>query len=328
MAAISKIINDNNFVKIWCLGFENLHLKMEAFNAAGSIKMKTAISMVDDLESRGVIGHDTVLIESSSGSLGVALSIICAERGYRFTCVVDPNSSPSNIKIMKALGASVVCVDRRDANGGFLGTRIEYIQYSISSNPNYIWFNQSANPQNPDAHYRGTAKAISDSFEAIDYLFVGAGTTGTLMGCVKYFSQHRPATKIIAVDTVGSVTFGGNSGPRHIPGLGTSRRPEIFAPDDIYAFEMVAEIDTISMCRYLARSNGILAGGSTGTVLAGVLAWRTRISAGATVVAISPDMGERYLDTVYDDEWVTSRFGKVPSPPDIFPANSVCGALT
>ncbi|OLL30998.1 2,3-diaminopropionate biosynthesis protein SbnA [Burkholderia sp. SRS-W-2-2016] len=312
MTAISRIVNDRNFVKVEHLGFDALYMKLEAFNAAGSIKMKTALGMVDDLETQGRIGPQTVLIESSSGSLGVALSVICAERGYRFVCVVDPNASPSNVKVMKALGAEVVVVDRRDANGGFLGTRIAYIHDAISRNANYLWLNQYANPQNPRAHFHATAPAIAEAFESIDYLFVGAGTTGTLMGCVEYFTQYRPATKIIAVDAVGSVTFGGNSGPRHIPGLGTSRRPEIFCADGIHALEMVREIDTIAMCRFLARSNGILAGGSTGTVLAGVIAWQDRIPADAVVVAISPDMGERYLDTVYDDEWVASRFGAIP----------------
>ncbi|PLZ02450.1 2,3-diaminopropionate biosynthesis protein SbnA [Burkholderia sp. WAC0059] len=315
VAAISNILNDHNFVKIEHFGFDALFMKLEAFNAAGSIKMKTALGMIEDLEARGRIGQRTMLIESSSGSLGVALSIICAERGYRFTCVVDPNASPSNVKVMKALGTEVVTVDQRDANGGFLGTRIAYIHDAVSQDCNYLWLNQYANPQNPRAHYRATARAIAESFEAIDYLFVGAGTTGTLMGCVQYFAQYRPDTRIIAVDAVGSVTFGGSPGPRHIPGLGTSRRPEIFSPEGIHAFEMVPEVDTIAMCRFLARSNGILAGGSTGTVLAGVKAWQERIPADAVIVLISPDLGERYLDTVYDDDWVIGRFGAIPQWP-------------
>ena len=132
------------------------------------------------------------------------------------------------------------------------------------------------------------------------------------MGCRQFFGEHSPTTKIIAVDSVGSVTFGFPPGPRHIPGLGTSRTPEVFSPDGIHAFEMIPEIDTIAMCRYLARSNGFLAGGSTGTVLAAILKWRTRIPANATVVTISPDLGERYLDTVYCDAWVAKHFGSIP----------------
>jgi N-(2-amino-2-carboxyethyl)-L-glutamate synthase len=310
---ISDIINDRNFVRLKGIGPKNLHLKIEALNPAGSIKMKTALGMVRDLEARGRIGAATRLIESSSGSLGVALSIVCAERGYHFTCVVDPNTSLQNIKMMEALGTDVVVVERRDANGGFLGTRIAFIKDLLARDACFLWLNQYANPENPRAHARTTALSIFENFDRVDYLFVGAGTTGTLMGCLQFFGEHSPDTKIIAVDSIGSVTFGYAPSKRHIPGLGTSRRPEIFSPTGIHALEMVAEADTVAMCRYLARSNGILAGGSTGTVLSAVHAWRDRLPADATVVAISPDLGERYLDTVYDDAWVRERFGRIPT---------------
>jgi cysteine synthase A len=307
-------------------------MKIEALNAAGSIKLKTALSMVRDFEARGRIGADTRLIESSSGSLGVALSIVCAERGYRFTCVVDPNTSPQNIKTMQALGADVVVVDQRDENGGFLATRIAYIKALVARDGRYLWLNQYANPENPRAHARTTARSIFEHFDQVDYLFVGAGTTGTLMGCVQFFREHSPSTKIIAVDSIGSVTFGHPAGKRHIPGLGTSHRPDIFSPVGIHALEMVAETATVAMCRFLARSNGILAGGSTGTVLSGVLQWRDRIPLDATVVTISPDLGERYLDTIYDQAWVEQRFGEIAPlvvPPRAAPSDQfACPAIT
>lgn len=313
MKSISDVINDDNFIQLRGFeGLDQLHVKIEALNPAGSIKMKVAVGMINDLEARGRILPSTMLIESSSGSLGVALSMICAERGYRFTCVVDPNTSEHNIKMMKVLGTEVVVVRAHDANGGFLGTRIAYINEAVAHDPNYLWLNQYANPENPNTHARTTARSIAFAFDHIDYLFVGAGTTGTLMGCVSYFKRYRPRTRIIAVDSVGSVTFGLPAGKRYIPGLGTSRRPEIYTPEGIHAFEMVEESEAVAMCRYLARSNGLLAGGSTGTVLSGVHRWRERIATGAVVVAISPDLGERYLDTVYDDTWVRERFGDKP----------------
>lgn len=317
---VSSILNDSNFIRINGLGYRNLYLKLEALNPAGSVKMKAALGMINDLERRGCITPDTVLIESSSGSLGVALAMICAERGYRFVCVMDPNSSEHNVKTVRALGAHVEVVTQRDENGGFLGTRIAYINQLVAQDKRYVWLNQYANPENPGAHARLTARSIANAFEHIDYLFIGAGTTGTLMGCVQYFSQHRPKTKIVAVDSIGSVTFGHPAGKRYIPGLGTSRRPEIFSPDNIHAFEMTAEADAVRMCRYIAKTNGLLAGGSTGTVLAGVSQWQSRIPADATIVAISPDLGERYLDSIYDDQWVIERFGESPltSDPVVF----------
>ena len=129
---------------------------------------------------------------------------------------------------------------------------------------------------------------------------------------VPWLRENRPQTKIVAVDTVGSITFGGAPRRRHIPGLGTSRRPEIFDPSGIHAVEMVPEAAAVAMCRYLARNHAILGGGSTGTVMAAVHTWRDRLPPEAVVVAVSPDFGERYLDTIYDDLWVTDRYGGGP----------------
>jgi cysteine synthase A len=303
-------------------------LKVEGLNPAGSIKLKPAAGMIGDLERKNQLRPGSHLIESSSGNLGVAIAAICAERGYRFTCVVDPNTSHQNCRIIKAFGANVVVVHEKDANGGYLGSRISYIQRTVAVDPSIIWLNQYANPANPAAHFDTTARAISESFERIDYLFVGAGTTGTLMGCRDFFQTNRPDTKIVAVDSVGSVTFGHPPSPRYIPGLGTSRCPEIFNRKGLFALERVKEAEAVRLCRWLARSHGLLAGGSTGTVLAGVLAWCDRIDRDAVVVAISPDCGERYLDTIYSDDWVRARFGQEPLAGDIVFSQASADAVT
>jgi cysteine synthase A len=305
---ISDIVHDQTFLKVAGVGPE-FFLKLESLNPAGSIKLKTAVGLVDDLQGRGRIKADTILIESSSGNLGVALAMICAERGIRFTCVVDPNSSAHNIRLMRTYGAEVIQVEELDANGGFLGTRIALIRQKVAADPRYVWLNQYENAANPRAHARTTAQSIGQHFGQVDYLFVGAGTTGTLMGCVQYFRRHHPTTTIVAVDSVGSVTFDTPPGRRFIPGLGTSQRPPIFNAEGIHYLEMVPEERTIAMCRLLARQKGLLVGGSTATVIAAVHAWRERIEPGAVVVALSPDWGERYLDTLYDDQWVEQRFG-------------------
>ncbi|MDU8606624.1 2,3-diaminopropionate biosynthesis protein SbnB [Pseudomonas syringae group sp. 247E2] len=307
--SLCDIVHDQTFLKVSGLGAD-FFLKMESLNPAGSIKLKTAVGLINDLQTRGLLGPDTILIESSSGNLGVALAMICAERAIPFTCVVDPNSSSHNVRMMRSYGAEVIQVQAPDANGGFLGTRIALIREKLASDPRYVWLNQYENAANPRAHARTTARSISQHFGHVDYLFVGAGTTGTLMGCVQHFQRHHPSTRIIAVDSVGSVTFGTPASRRFIPGLGTSQHPPIFKADGIYALEMVPESRTVAMCRILARSKGLLVGGSTATVIAAVHAWRERIEPGSVVVALSPDWGERYLDTLYDDQWVEQRFGR------------------
>jgi N-(2-amino-2-carboxyethyl)-L-glutamate synthase len=308
----SELFHDDVFTHIDGILVQPVFMKIEAFNGAGSVKLKTALNLINSMEDEGHIFPHSKIIESSSGNLGVALSMVCAARGYAFTCVVDPNASTRNIKIMQALGARIVTISKLDENGGYLGSRIQYIKERLAEDPDTIWTNQYANAANVEAHRKWTAVAIDRRFPRLDYLFIGAGTTGTLMGCVKHFRAHRPAVKIVAVDAIGSVTFGHKPGKRHIPGLGTSRRPEIFDPAGLYAIEMVDERDAIAMCRYLARHHGLLAGGSTGTVLAAVMAWKPRIPKEAVVGAISPDLGERYLDSIYNDEWVRERYGEIP----------------
>ncbi len=315
---IKQLINEDSYVQIGDLCSATIQLKIEGLNPAGSIKLKTAHALITDLEVRGLINHKTRLIESSSGNLGVALAMVCATKGYQFVCVIDPNISAPNRKLIQALGAQMLMVDQRDENGGYLNSRIRLIEQLVADNADYIWLNQYKNPTNPLAHYQATARSIARKFPQVDYLFVGAGTTGTLMGCKNYFAEHHPQTKVIAVDTVGSVTFGLPGGTRHIPGLGTSRLPEIFESSGIHDFLSIPEEQTIKVCRWLAQRYGLLFGGSTGTVLAGIRQWAPHIRPDDVVVAISPDMGERYLETIYSDDWVTQRIGATALQP-LFP---------
>ncbi|QIB48597.1 2,3-diaminopropionate biosynthesis protein SbnA [Streptomyces aureoverticillatus] len=303
-------MTDDVFLKLdGFLPDSDVFLKLEGLNPAGSIKLKSAVGMVEDAERDGRLGPGRRLIESSSGSLGIALAIIAAGKGYSFTCVTDPNASAQSVATIKALGAEAVRVEERDPNGGFLGTRIAYVRDRLAADPLLVWLNQYANPANPAAHASTTAASVLRNIGRVDQLFVGAGTTGTLMGCVGHFRVHSPRTKIIAVDTVGSVTFGDSPRPRRIPGLGTSRRPEICVPESVDEVIHVAEDDAVRMCRRIARDRGLLTGGSTGSVLAALARSAPSIPSGSRVVALSPDMGDRYLQTVYHDDWVHAAFG-------------------
>lgn len=284
-------------------------LKLEGLNVAGSIKLKPARAMIDDLERRGLIVPGVHgIIESSSGSLGVALSMVCRVKGYSFTCVTDPNISPTSERLMRAYGAEVVVIRERDAHGGYLGSRLGYIANRLRADPRHVWPNQYANHANPSAHYSSTAAEIHRQFPDLDYLFIGAGTTGTLGGCARYFAERCPRTKIVAVDVAGSVTFGRPAARRWIPGLGTSRRPEITSMFNVSDVVIVSERETVRMCHRVLDRYGLLIGGSTGTVLAAVERYTSAVPAKATVVAISPDFGDRYVSTVFDDRWLADRF--------------------
>lgn len=286
-----------------------LFLKCEGFNFAGSIKLKTASALIGAAERDGHLRRGSILVESSSGNLGIALSIVAASRGYRFLCVTDARCNLATRRLMETLGSSVHLVSEPDPITGYLGARIDYVESLCREDDRYVWLNQYANEENWRAHYRTTAPAISRRFPDLDILFVGAGTTGTLMGCARYFrEQHRPV-RIVAVDAFGSLAFGGPPARRMIPGLGASVRPPLL--DESYVDEVISvgEADTIRTCHRLARS-GFLFGGSTGTVVSGAMRWLAQNDAeGSTTVAIAPDLGERYLDTVYQSNWVHALYG-------------------
>jgi N-(2-amino-2-carboxyethyl)-L-glutamate synthase len=288
----------------------SLFLKCEGFNFAGSIKLKAATEMVAAADREGLLSWGSILVESSSGNLGVALSVIAASKGYRFLCVTDPRCNLATRLLMEALGSQVHVITEPDASGGFLGARIDYVRALCASDDRYVWLNQYANAGNWKAHYRTTAPAIAREFSQLDVLFVGAGTTGTLMGCARYFREwHRPV-RVVAVDSVGSVAFGGAPGRRMIPGLGASISPPLL--DESYVDEVirVEETDTIRACHHLAR-HGFLFGGSTGTVVSGAMGWLARHDTpDITAVAIAPDLGERYLDTIYRANWVRAIYGR------------------
>jgi 2,3-diaminopropionate biosynthesis protein SbnA len=301
---------DELFVDLQSIFGHPLFLKCEGFNFAGSVKLKAAAEMVEAAERAGVLRPGSILIESSSGNLGVALSMIAASKGYRFLCVTDPRCNLSTRLLMEALGSQVHTIAEPDPTGGLLGARIDYVRALCASDDRYVWLNQYTNPHNWKAHYRTTAPAIARQFPRLGVLFVGAGTTGTLMGCARYFRQwHRPV-RIVAVDSVGSVSFGGASGRRMIPGLGASVRPALLDESVVDEVVRVEEADTIRTCHRLARK-GFLFGGSTGTVVSGAMSWLAEHDIGdLTAAAIAPDLGERYLDTVYQTNWVQDLYGE------------------
>ncbi|MFJ5560793.1 2,3-diaminopropionate biosynthesis protein SbnA [Streptomyces sp. NPDC093250] len=285
------------------------YLKLEGMNPAGSIKVKPAREMIRSAEAQGRIGPGSRIIESTSGNMGVALASICATRGYHITLVTDPNANARTVRFMQALGAEVVSVTDRDRGGGYLNTRIDYIKKRTAVDPQLVWLNQYANPGNADAHRKYTVREIVDGFGFPDWLFLGTGTSGTLMGCVRGLRELGAPTTVVAVDAAGSVTFGFPSEQRRIPGIGASRRPELFVDDGSFLKTLVAEPDTIRTCRRVAREYGLLLGGSSGSALSAVSAMHHTIAPGSRVLTISPDMGDAYLDTIYNDQWVAERYG-------------------
>ncbi|MFI0468866.1 2,3-diaminopropionate biosynthesis protein SbnA [Saccharopolyspora sp. 5N102] len=278
--------------------------KLELMNPGGSMKDRSARYIVECGLGEGSIRPGSHLVESSSGNFGIALAIAARIHGLRFTCVLDPKAAPANVAILRHLGAEVDLVSEPDEMGGYLHTRIRRVKEIVAGSPGAIWINQYANDRNWQAHYHGTGAELTQQLVHPPSYLVGAvSTTGSLLGCSRRLRESFPELRVVAVDAVGSVIFGGSPGRRDVPGLGASRVPELLTSAEIDDVVHVNDFETAVGCRDLLAAEGIFAGGSTGAVVAAIRRMLPRLPRPCRVVAVFPDRGDRYLDLVYDDDW-------------------------
>ncbi|HEU4931268.1 MAG TPA: 2,3-diaminopropionate biosynthesis protein SbnA [Pyrinomonadaceae bacterium] len=302
MVQLKRIFLDTHF---------HLFAKLEATNPGGSSKDRAALSIISKAIEKGRIRPGTTIIESSSGNMGIGLAQICAYLDLRFICVVDPKTTNQNLDLLKAYGAVVDMVTDCERPGDFLQARIDRVQALLRLIPDSYWPNQYANHDNAKAYYQ-TMREIGNSLgRDPDYLFCATSTCGTVRGCAEYVRTYQLKTKVIAVDAIGSVIFGGKARKRLIPGHGAARRPELYAPKLAEECVHVSDLDCVVGCRRLVLHEAIMAGGSSGGVITAVERFKHEIPKDATCVVILPDRGERYLDTIYSDTWVKEHFGDV-----------------
>jgi len=198
------------------------------------------------------------------------------------------------------------------ATGEFLPARLQRVQRLRQEIEKSFWPNQYANLHNPGAHYRTTMSEIDSALGGkLDHLFIATSTCGTLRGCSEYIRDRGLRTRIVAVDAVGILIFSDVKAKRMIPGLGAGLRPPLCDPTLIDACVHVSDLECVTGCRWLIKREAILAGGSSGGVIAAVDRIKDDIADGATCAMILPDRGERYLDTVFDNDWVREHFGDV-----------------
>lgn len=303
LVRLSRVIPDARF---------KLFAKLEGLNPGGSTKDRPAFSIIRHAIESGDIRPGTVVIESSSGNMGIGLAQACAYYALRFICVIDPKATAQNMRLLKAYGAEVDVVQEPNATTGeYLQARLNRVQSLLNLIENTFWPNQYSHRYNPIAHHQTMHEIATELGGQVDYFFCATSTCGTIRGCAEYVREHNMRTRIFAVDAVGSVIFGGVSGKRLIPGHGSAIRPAHYQPDIAERCIRVTDLDCVIGCRRLARQEAILAGGSSGAVLMAVDQVKDQIPAGATCAAILADRGERYLDTIYCDSWVKEHFGEV-----------------
>ncbi|HEV7668177.1 MAG TPA: 2,3-diaminopropionate biosynthesis protein SbnA [Thermoanaerobaculia bacterium] len=289
-----------------------LYAKLEGFNPGGSAKDRPATAILKHCLATGQIDRRTVIIESSSGNMGIGLAQACRYFGLRFICVVDPKTAPQNLKMLEVYGAEINHVTDPDpASGEFLQARLARVQELLGKIPGSFWPNQYQTALNPQSHYQTTMHEIVTELGSLDYLFVATSTCGTITGCSSYLRDHGIAAKVVAVDARGSLIFSDKKEKRSVPGIGAGIRPPLCNLDLIDQIEWVSDADCVAGCRRLVRWESVLAGGSSGGVITAVERLAPEIPAGSTVVAILADRGERYLETIYSETWVRDHVGDI-----------------
>src|SRR2546429_472871 len=211
---------------------------------------------------------------------------------------------------MRAYGAEILLVEKPGTTTGeFLTARIAHVKQLLAELPNSIWTNQYANRYNALAHH-ATMREIDIALNGeLDYLFCAVSTCGTIRGCASYIEQRGLRTRVVAVDARGSQIFGAHRSPRFIPGLGAAMVPDLARGLSVDRVVHVSDRQCVDGCRRLLHEEAILAGGSSGGVIAALEGCAPVLPAHAVCVAILPDRGERYLDTVFSDEWVDQHLG-------------------
>jgi cystathionine beta-synthase len=284
-----------------------VYAKVEAQNPGGSVKDRVALAMIAEAERRGWLRPGGTIIEATAGNTGVGLAMAAAVKGYRCIFVLPDKMSAEKIALLKAYGAEVVITPTNvapDAPESYNGVA-DRLTREI---PGAWRPNQFTNLANPEIHYRSTGREIWEQTEGRVTVFVaGVGTGGTLSGVARYLKEQNPDVKIVGADPEGSVLSGGTPRPWKVEGIGEDFVPKTFNSQLVDEWVRVSDAESFHAARSLARREGLLVGGSSGTAVAAALRFAQRLTAEHLVVALCADTGRNYLSKFFDDDWLKAN---------------------
>lgn len=292
-------------------------LKHESHNPSGSVKDRTAIGLLRCLDEQRPLLPGTVVVESTSGNLGVALARHLALLDCHLIAVIDPKTPAVTRQTLEAAGASLSLVDEPDGLGGYLISRLRVVKELCARNPDYRWTNQYESPANPRIHEETTAPEILlQGGPDLDAVYVAVSTGGTLAGIARHVRQCGRFVRLVAVDAHASLASappqadrqlgqaGSAPAARVLPGIGASRRSSFLHAGSFDRRIAVRDPEAMAMCRMLHEDTGIGVGGSTGCVIRACVEELASPVAPRRPLCLSPDDSVKYQDTVYDDGWL------------------------
>ena len=291
-----------------------LFAKLESQNPGGSIKDRIALAMIDAAEREGKLAPGATLIEATAGNTGLGLALVAAQKGYKLILVVPDKMAREKVMHVKAMGAEVVTT-RSDVGKGHPEYYQDIAERIAAETPGSFWVNQFANPANPQAHYDTTAPEIHAQMEGrVDAVVAGVGSGGTLTGIGRYFRDVSPETEMVLADPVGSILAPlVNTGETIEPGSwAVEGIGEDFVPPNLdlslvrHAYS-ISDDEALAATRDLLVTEGILAGSSSGTLLAAALRFCRAQTEPKRVVTLVPDSGAKYLSKVFNDAWLLEQ---------------------
>jgi cystathionine beta-synthase len=315
--SVLELIGNTPLVEITRLdpGRSRLFLKLEHQNPGGSIKDRIALAMVEAAEKEGRISPGNLLVEATAGNTGLALALVAVRKGYRLTIVVPDKMSQEKVFHLRAMGADVV-MTRSDVTKGHPEYYQDRAARIAAETPGAFYVNQFANPANPAAHEASTAPEIWQQMEhKVDAVVAGVGTGGTITGLSRYFASVSPSTEIVLADPEGSVlsnyvktkTLSTEVGTWLVEGIGEDFIPPVCDLSRVKKAYSIPDREAFAVCRDLLKKEGILAGTSSGTLIAAALRYCREAREPRRVVSFVCDSGNKYLSKVYNDYWMLDQ---------------------